>query len=170
MRNFVLLTAFLILAVLPCVEAQSRKKERAQEQKERQEELKKLTETMEFVFRVHSTQGFKGKSISSTGHFKLRIEKDSATCYLPFYGRAYRSTYGGEGGIEFKKSVMEQFEIRDLKRGMHEMTFEVKTKMDRYEFTLTYGTSEFASLVVSCTNRETMYYSGVIEGIEKKDD
>jgi len=108
-----------------------------------------------------------GGSINLTGsNYDLRVNKDSLTAYLPYYGRSFVGRIGDrEGGIKFKsKDFSYNNQIR--KKGGWTITMKPKDVKDNYNsnysLTLNITTTGYGTLVVNSNNQQPITFNGYL--------
>jgi hypothetical protein len=78
--------------------------------------VKKRIENKSFTFIVQSAIPLKGKFISLSSSFDVKISGDTVTAYLPYFGEAHTAIFGNaENGIQFT-SVRNKYTIRPQKK------------------------------------------------------
>jgi len=161
---------FIIFFVLSfnCSFAQLTKKEKRQQKKEMKAiEIKQLVNQKQFVFKANSLTTNSGFNKNLSSDYDLTLKKDSVIAYLPFWGKAYTSSFNDEGGIKFSEKLKE-FENSDLGKKGQNINFSVKTKDDTFYFNLNISSQGFANVTVTSTNKSQISYYGQIEAIEEK--
>ncbi|MCP4310912.1 MAG: DUF4251 domain-containing protein [Bacteroidetes bacterium] len=95
--------------------------------------------------------------------------KDSIfTAHLPYFGRAYQASYGGDGGIEFEgKSENFNITLNEKKRTI-KIQFQIRGNTDRYDLFLTVGSSGFGTLNINSQNRQPISYTGTVLPLKKE--
>jgi Domain of unknown function (DUF4251) len=64
--------------------------------------IKIIVENRQFVFHAQTALPSTGGSRQLTSAYDLKVLKDSLISYLPYFGRAYSTTYGAtDGGLNF---------------------------------------------------------------------
>jgi len=166
MKKIILISALLIAAFFISnsqePEKKSRKNSRENRQSERIKEIKELIKERTFVFNATHAMPLGGGSIHLNYSYDAKISNDTINSYLPFYGVAYHSEYGGrESAFDFTRPL-ENYEMEKDKNG-YKITFEVKNKMDHLDFTFHISDMGYATLNIISTNRQAMSYYGTIE-------
>lgn len=82
-----------------------------------------------FKFEAERAYPQGGGSIDLTTNYGfLKISENKSECDLPFFGRAYRMEYGGDGGMNFEGEIFnEKWTLNDKKMKVT-YTFDVKDK------------------------------------------
>jgi len=176
MKKFVLIFCFALFcagfALAQENVASARKLSRAEKRTARMQEVKSLIDSKQFVFYATNAQPMSGGQVNLTSQYSLILNGDSAQAYLPYFGIAYTAGYlDRNGGINFNESLKEY--SCDFKKGNYRIKFEVKVPADIYEFNLSVSEEGYASLHVSCNNRQPISFNGTIEGkkvIDKRAD
>ena len=161
------ITLFVLFMVYSS-EAQSRREiRRAEREKRRTEMILKtdsLIDNMQFTFVARQALPQKGRNVSlTTGHYSLKFFPDSINSSLPFYGRAYNVSYGGDRGLFFSGNP-DKYEVEKLKRDKgYLIKTTVKGDRDEYRLTLTVNYGGTANLTITSNNRASMSFFGDIQ-------
>jgi hypothetical protein len=164
-----LLTSLLILALLlsglsPAAAQKTNKKDT------QFQEMNALIEGARYQFIVQSVQPTGGQTIQSTSGYTMDIKDSIYTADLPYFGRAYKASYGGDGGVKFE-GTPENLEITsNEKKRTIKVQFEIRGKNDKYTLYLSAGYSGYASLSINSQNRQPISYSGIIAPLEEEED
>ena len=146
----------------------SRKEKKAAREAKLIEDTKTALESNSFVFAATQMIPSGGRSRTLTSSYEARIENDTITCYLPFFGRAHTVSYGGsESPMDFTQPI-EDYSFEKVKKG-YEIKFSVNNKSDRLNFFFQIADNGSSSLSVTSTNRSTISYYGNIEKVRKED-
>lgn len=159
-----LLTLAIIVSGFTPVAAQ-----KANKKDEQYKEIKALIESGSYEFTVQSVQPTGGKTIHSTSNYTMEANDSIFKAYLPYFGRAYQPSYGGNGGIEFEGSP-ENLEISlNEKKRMVNVQFKIQGDGDKYELFLSAGSSGYASLSINSQKRQPISYNGTIGPLKEKE-
>lgn len=132
-------------------------------------EMINLVESGSYLFTVHSVQASGGGTVQTNSDYSMEVNDSTFKAYLPYFGRTYQPSYGGDGGIEFD-AAPENLEL-SLKEKKH-MIFvscEVKGKQDKYSLYLSIGSSGYATLNINSQKRQSISYSGKIGPLNKEE-
>lgn len=102
------------------------------------------------------------KSVNLTSSYSVRISGDSIYCHLPYYGRAYSIPYGGGEGLIFS-STMDEYKIREEKKGLRRITFDANSRDGNNKFGIEVWPTGQSSITVTPAGRQTISYSGNIK-------
>lgn len=129
-----------------------------------------LLEGKKYVFIAESYSTQKGYTSTVNSYYHLTVNGDSATAYLPFFGRAYSSSILGDGGIEFDNKMIEYTSELKVKRkeknNQTHIYIEIKGNVDTYRCHLSVSNNGFTSLSVNSNNKQSMSFNGRIQPIE----
>src|SRR4051812_21227117 len=97
--TFIMLTMLMVGAITTETKAQTaRQNKRAASEAD----MKKLLESKDFLFTAQSVNPMRGGTRNLTSEYDLKVQPDTITAYLPFFGRAYTAPIDpNEGGIKF---------------------------------------------------------------------
>lgn len=147
---------------------QKRKAEKAEKEANLIAEIKTLLESKVYVFSATQALPSGMRNVNLDTSYNLKINNDTAACYLPFYGRAYSAGYGtGEGPFDFTLPI-ENYKFEQAKKGGYQVQFDVKNKNDNLNFSFQIGSTGSTSLVIISTNRQSISFHGDIEKIDDK--
>ncbi|MCD8072773.1 MAG: DUF4251 domain-containing protein [Alistipes sp.] len=113
----------------------------------------------DFVIEVDRALPAQGRSVTLSGGYNVRIDNDTVYSHLPYYGRAYSLPYGGGEGLNFE-GAMEDYSLETGAKGEWLISFQVRTKEDRYTYDITVWETGSANITVLSTNKQTISYTG----------
>ncbi len=106
----------------------------------------------------------RGKGISLSYGYNLKIRNDSAIVYLPYYGVAYSAPYGGgEGGIKFGEPMKEYKAVPQKKAGDWKITFKADTPDYNYDVTIDVYSNGRAYLTFNSFQRQSINFNGQVK-------
>jgi hypothetical protein len=154
-------------------QSKSEKKKLKEEKSLKEFEMtKSLINSHAYMFVANWAGTQKGRRIDlTTNPNSLKIEKDQADIYLPYFGIVHSSSYGlkDEGGIVFNGTVNNyKVEINDEKQKIT-ISFSAKGKNDQFDFTLTVFKNKNSSLLVYSNIRNSINYDGNLMDLEKEE-
>jgi hypothetical protein len=123
--------------------------------------IKTQIDNKSFVFLAKSASPLKGGIRHLTSSYTLKVDSATVVSDLPYYGRVYNATYGGDGGIKFTSS---EFEYKTEVRKKGGWTIQINTKDLRGNFKLRLTVFEDgnSTLQVIGNDRESISYHGEI--------
>ncbi len=148
-------------------EKKSKKELKAEKEAKKIEETKALVESKMFVFDARTANPMKGRTMSLTTDYDVKITKDSIYSYLPYYGVAYTASYGGTDSPMIFDKPFETCDMEKTKKG-YEVDVTVKNGGDRLDFTFYISENGSTTLNVSSTNRQSISYFGDIVKTDEK--
>ena len=164
MKRILIITCLILLFYpgFPQEMKKSRKDIRAERESKRIEKINTLLDSRNYVFNATHALPMGGTSIYLTSSYDLTIIGDSVEAFLPFFGVAYQAEYGGrDGGIKFSEPIRE-YTVEPTKAGKM-IKIEVKAPKDIYRMTLSASRLGYATLQVTCNNRQPIQFYGTIE-------
>lgn len=160
-RSWILLT--IVLLSVATLTAQSKKEKKKQAAAEEYERIQKLIESKSYVFEADWADTFSGKRINMTTNANyLKIMKDSADIFLPYFGvgHANNNYKSGEGGVTFK-GVLEEYDVTvNEKKQTHTIKFKARNKIELFEFSLLVYKSGNSTVNVNSSGRSGIRYDG----------
>lgn len=92
----------------------------------------------------------------------LDIKGDTITAYLPYYGVRRMANFGDDGGIKFTSIAEEKVIVRNEKKGALEVTFNVSSEREDYNFALQLFGNGKCLLNVTSSKRDFIQYQGAV--------
>jgi hypothetical protein len=124
--------------------------------------LKSLLSTKSFVFKAQSAWPLQGTVVQLNPGFDMKILSDSINTYLPYFGRAYTTSYNSGGGINFTSTKFE-YKLKEKSKGGWEIVIKPTDAKDINELIYSISTNGFATLQVTSNNRQAISFYGIIE-------
>ena len=165
----ILFSLLLLLFIFSNTVAQKKKKEQKEKRQKAYIECLQLVESGKFKFEAEKAYPQSGSSIDLTTNYGfLKISENKSECDLPFFGRAYRMEYGGDGGINFEGDIFNEKWTRNNKKNKFIYSFSVKDK-ERFTVIMEAFSKKSCSLIIRCDSKAHISYSGQIIELEKND-
>jgi len=125
-----------------------------------------MVESQRYIFHARTALPQSGPSKVLTTDYYLKVIKDSIVCELPFYGRAYSSSYGStSGGFHFTSTKFD-YTSKPGKKGGWEIVIKPKDVQDFRQFSLSLSKSGFGTLQVLSNNRQQISFTGDITSMK----
>lgn len=157
----ILLVLFSFLNMECFAQEKTKKEIKAEKELQKQKEIKSLIDSKNFMFEAQklTPQGGRFIILDYNTYF-LKFNTEKTTCDLPFFGRAYHVSYGGDGGIKFE-GTPEKIQIEKRKRN-YIIKATVKGKDDVYDLMFSIFLNGGATLSINSNNRASISYDGEI--------
>ena len=129
---------------------------------QKKQTLKTLIDSKIYAFKVQSATTKKGQTVQLSPGYGLKIVKDSLQVDLPYYGRAYTTSYppNNNGGIQFNSHNF-SYQADTTKKGGWDIT--IKPKGEKVSaIYLSISSSGYGSARISSTDRDPISYYGTI--------
>ncbi|HET6996440.1 MAG TPA: DUF4251 domain-containing protein [Chitinophagaceae bacterium] len=136
-------------------------------QDKKPEEVKKMVEAQNFVFKAQQVLPQSGRSRQLTSEYDLSIAPDTIVSFLPYFGRAYSAPINSsDAGIKFTST---KFDYKRKAKGQGwEITIRPTDASDVQQLYLNVYDNGRARLQVVSINRQPISFDGyVIEGRER---
>jgi Domain of unknown function (DUF4251) len=163
-----LMVLVLLIATSISFAQQKSKKELKEARKiEKQKQVEALVASKKFIFVANRAFPTGYRSIDlTTNPNSISFTPDFIKSDMPFFGRATGSLPygGGEGGLKFE-GVPGGFSIEKGSKN-YLLKANIKDKNDSYKIQLTIFFDGGASLVINCSNRSSISYSGSISKLD----
>lgn len=131
-------------------------------QRQSPEEIKRIVESRNYVFKAQMANPQNSISRQLTSEYDLSVSRDTVVSFLPYFGRAYVApTNPAEGGIKFTSTKFEYKESSDGKRW--KITIKPKDASEVQQLYLEVFDNGSATLHVISTNRQGISFTGYIE-------
>jgi hypothetical protein len=124
--------------------------------------VKKRIENKSFVFIPQSAIPSKGKFISLTSSFDVKISGDTVVAYLPYYGEAHTAIFLNEdGGIKFT-SIRNKYKVQPKKNSWN---VSIKLEDLGYGMELNFDIYKSGSIMLRVTDnrRDPITFRGYME-------
>lgn len=160
----VLLASIAITSVAQQKENKSKRELRAENKILIAEKVDSMIIGRYLTFKARSASPMGWSTIQLTSEYDLKLHGDSVNVYLPFYGRAYQVDYmSTEGGIKLNE-LIDDYQL-SRRKGQYEIRFNARSKSDLYRFHLSVSPTGYASLSVVSNNRQSISFSGILNGL-----
>ena len=154
-----LFISFLTLLLVACATAA----DRAAQQTEMARAVNAAVADRHYKITITQAYPQRGGSVNVSRDFFLEVKGDTLVSYLPFFGRAYRSLYGGtEKGLNFTETIRTYEQLKS-KAGVLRFRMRVKNEEDSYVFTVEISAGGRASIRVQAMERDDMRFDGDLE-------
>ena len=168
MKKIVLIVSMIFLMAGITIGKETQRDKRKAREKAKMEEILQLFVNRNLQFLAQSAHPMGGGVIHLTSEYTLTIQTEEVIAFLPYFGVAYTADYGNnEGGIKFDEKVLSQ-QWKSSKKG-YDIQFEVKAPRDRYVLHLFFSTAGYATLHVTCNNRQPISFSGIVQAMPVKE-
>lgn len=126
------------------------------------EEVKKLIELQNYIFKAEMVYPQSGRSRILTTDYDITITRDTIISDLPYFGRAYVAPVDPtQGGIKFTSTDFDYTSSK--KKKTWEITIKPKDAPDVQEMYLSIFDNGTANLSVTNTNRQNISFKGYIK-------
>jgi hypothetical protein len=134
------------------------------EQKKQDEfnQLKNQMDGRKFRFHALSATSMKGMTRQLTSEYFLKLNKDSLSVDLPYYGRSFTTNYPPTDLTTEFKTTQFTYKSDTLKKGGWEITIVPKNQANASKISLSVTTSGYCTVRVSSNSREPISYYGTI--------
>lgn len=97
-------------------------------------------------------------------YYDLKVTKDTVKSFLPYFGRAYFDIpYNpSDGGIKFSSTKFD-YTVKEKKKGGWEITINPRDVKNIERLILNISPDGYASLAVTCANRDFIAYDGSLK-------
>ena len=159
----------LLIPVLVLICLQSFSQSGAEQKKQDQYNLLKgQIDSGKFRFHALSATSMKGTTRQLSSDYFLRLNKDSLSVDLPYYGRSYTANYPPTDlSIEFKTTQF-SYKSETLKKGGWDITIVPKNESNASNINLSITSSGYCTLRVNSNTREPISYYGTITDYDSK--
>ena len=133
------------------------------------QETKRLIESGSYVYQVQSVNPASGRTIRPSTIYTMVAEEGRFRADLPYFGRAYQGSYGGDGGVVFEGEP-EELEISGNEKKRQVMVkFSIRGESnDRYSIIFTVGHSGYGTLRITRQRRQPISYYGLVSAPAEK--
>lgn len=139
--------------------------EKAERQAKVAQAVKKALSERHYKVGISMMYPPRGKAVNVSPDYSLEVKGDTLISYLPYFGRAYNVPYGGGKGLNFTAPISE-YSSEKGRKGATQVTIKVTNEEDIYTYLLEIYDTGSTSVDVRSRERESIRYSGNMEGIE----
>jgi len=159
----------LLLTLLMFICLQGFSQSAAEQKKQDQyNQLKNQIDSRKFRFHALSATSMKGRTRQLTSDYFLKLNIDSLSVDLPYYGRSFTANYPPTDlSIEFK-TIQFSYKSDTLKKGGWDITIVPKNESNANKINLSITTSGYCTVRVSSNSREPISYYGTITEYDSK--
>ena len=130
------------------------------------EQIVALIDGGEFAYTVQSANPTGGKTVQITSSYSMEAKGGIYKAYLPYFGRAYTASYGGDGGVEFEGEPSDLKINKNADKRTITISFNIKNKNETYGCTLVTGGGN-GTLTITSSNRSTISYYGRVSELRE---
>ena len=163
-KYFRLLLPFILLA---CLQGFSQS-DREQNKQDQFNQLKTRIDSRKFLFHALSATSMKGITRQLTSEYFLKLNKDSLSVELPYYGRSFTANYPPTDLTTEFKTTQFSYNSDTLKKGGWDITIVPKNQSNASKISLTTTISGYCTVRVSSNTREPISYYGTITDYDAK--
>jgi hypothetical protein len=161
-----LVLLFLIGALPSVAQPSDRKAQKEKKRMEKEKDVATLVDSKTFVFKATRAipTGFKSMDLTTNPNF-VKFSPELIVSEMPYFGRAYSVSYGGDAGLKFEGKP-EVYTVEKKKKA-YSLEARVKSSNDYFTIHLSVGFEGSSSMSISSNNRSSISYNGEIFPQEK---
>ena len=131
------------------------------------QEIGNMINTERFTFVAERVNPLRGSSRILTSNYDVEVKKDTLTCYLPYFGRAYQAPIDpSKGGLDFKSHDF-TYNVTLNNKDEWQVYISPKDYRDVQQLFFQIFGNGTATLNVVNTNRDPISFYGHIEKIKE---
>jgi uncharacterized protein DUF4251 len=131
------------------------------------DDVRHIVDSSRFVFVAERVSPLRGNTRFLTSRYDVVVKKDSISCYLPFFGRAFQAPMDpSKGGIQFRSSNF-SYNVNRKNNNEWEVIVKPNDYSDVQQLAFNIFDNGTATLNVVNTNRDPISFSGHIERINE---
>lgn len=156
------LILLLLIGTAPVLaQTSDRKAEKERKRIEKEHEISALVDSRTFEFRANRAlpTGYKSVDFTTNPNF-VKFSPDLIVSEMPFFGRAYSVSYGGDAGLKFEGKP-EKYTVEKKKKS-YEIEAKVRSESDFFTINLSVSFDGSSSMSISSNSRTTISYNGEI--------
>jgi hypothetical protein len=128
---------------------------------------KNMVDSQHFIFSAQSANPLRGGYRMLTSPYDVTVTKDSLISYLPYYGRAYSTSYNpSEPTLSFT-STRFSYSVTPRKKNEWEVIVKPKDNMEIQQFLFMIYDNGSASLNVTFNSRDPITFNGILQANKK---
>jgi len=158
---------FIILSFFMATASFSQSAKKKAKQAKTEAEIKSMIDAKSYVFVAQYVQPMRGGNRYITPDYDLRVGADSLVAYLPYFGRAYVAPMNNEdAGVQFTTTKFD-YKTVENKDGW-DISIIPKNAKDIRRMQISVSKNGYATLHVTCDNRDPISYQGYVEAKKQK--
>jgi hypothetical protein len=131
------------------------------------DDIRNMVDSSRFVFVAERVSPLRGRTRYLTSRYDVVVKKDSITCFLPFFGRAFEAPVDpSKGGIQFT-STRFSYNVSPKNNNQWQVTIRPNDYSDVQELFFNIFDNGTATLNVVNTHRDPISFSGHMERINE---
>jgi Domain of unknown function (DUF4251) len=161
-RNL-LLSAVMITGLTSAAQTSSDQKKQDQYAR-----LKGMIEARKYKIHANSATSMKGNTIQLTSDYFLKINSDTLTVDLPYYGRSYTTDYPSTNlSVQFKTTNF-SYAADSAKKGGWNINIIPKDQAKASKIYMSISSSGYCTIQISSNQRQAISYYGIIKGYNER--
>ncbi|MDR1340499.1 MAG: DUF4251 domain-containing protein [Prevotellaceae bacterium] len=134
----------------------------ARKDEAKEDSIRKRIDSKSFVFIAQSALPMKGKFISLSSSYDVKVAQDTVVAYLPYFGEAHTAIFSSdESGIKFT-STNNRYEVKQKKNGW-DIVIKPKDVGNNVELHFNISKSGSTMLRVNDYRRDPISFRGYID-------
>jgi hypothetical protein len=126
-------------------------------------DIKSLIESRNYSFYAQSATSQRGKTVQLTSEYFLKLNKDSLKVDLPYYGRAYSTSYPGNNDLAMHFESQDfSYKVDTVKKGGWNITINPNKEPKASAIYLSVSASGYCTVRIVSNNRDQISYYGTI--------
>lgn len=163
MKKYVFLILLAALTAFSCTVSEQTRQSRAEKKALLAQTIRQQVDERQYEITVRQAYPLGGTPIMLTTPYSLTIIGDSINSYLPYYGRAWNVPYGGGKALNFTGHIR-YYRSTWVSDQQVRIAIIVENDEDVYQYDVEVFLNGSAYINVSCRNRQTIGFSGEING------
>ena len=159
MKKYLILLSVL-LAMTACNTLTSA--ERAERDALMAQAVEKALAKRQYVVDIDMMYPTSGPARRLSFDYILKVNGDTLTSYLPYFGNAYDAPYSGGNSLDFKEPIKE-YKAEQVKKDKTRITIKADHEGDHLIYTLEVFDNGNASLNVISTRRQSINFDGTLK-------
>lgn len=112
-----------------------------------------------YTIDVETAYPQRGRMISLTGVYELKVDGDNVISRLPYFGRAYRATFGTGSPLDFSGRIM-NYKQELTRKNITRINFDSKNEDDLINYRIEVSDDGRATIYVTSRYRERIRFDG----------
>lgn len=129
--------------------------------------IQEMLNSREFVFRAQFANPMRGPSRPLTTPYELKIDRDTLTSNLPYFGRVYAAPINPTRSVLDFVSHRFSYKWTTPKKGRWELTIKIEDNQDVQQFFLTVFDNGSGTLSVTFSSRDGISFNGYLQQSDK---
>lgn len=121
--------------------------------------VREALDSRTYTISVETAYPQRGSVIPLTGVYEIKVDGDNVTSRLPYFGRAYRATFGTGSPLDFCSRIM-NYKQEVTRKNITRINFDSKNEDDLINYRIEVSDDGRATIYATSSYRERIRFDG----------